>query len=86
MAVVPGPVTVNDVVLMVLWAIASLKVTVMSLRPTGTPVTPHAGVVDATAGTGGRAAVVKPHVNLAAMGVPVADFAAVVTVIVIRVL
>ena len=75
----------NDVVLMVLAVIASLKATVISFKPTGTPVTPQAGVVDTTVGAGGGA-VVKPHVKLAAMAVPVADFAAVVMVIVIRVL
>jgi hypothetical protein len=85
MAVAPGPATVNDVLLMVLAAIAALKATVICLSPTGTAATPHPGDVDTTVGAGGGA-VVKPHVKLAAIGVPLADFAAVLTVTVIRVL
>jgi hypothetical protein len=52
MGVVLGPATMNDVPLMLPGAIAVLKVTVIAPMSTGTLVTPHAGVVDSTAGTG----------------------------------
>lgn len=52
MGVVPGPAIMNDVPLMLPDAIAVLKVTVIAPMSTGTLVTPHAGVVDSTAGTG----------------------------------
>jgi hypothetical protein len=50
MAELPGPLTVNDVPLMLLGVIGALKVTSIALRATGTPATPQAGVEDNTVG------------------------------------
>ena len=84
MGVVPGPVTVNVAGLIVVGSIASLKVTAIFLF-VATPVIPHVGARDVTVGKTAAAAVVKPHTKLLARAVPVADFAPVVTVIVMKV-
>jgi hypothetical protein len=57
MTVVPGPVTVSDVPLMVVGFIASLKVTVIGVKSTATPVAPQVGAVAVTVGAGPRAVV-----------------------------
>jgi hypothetical protein len=53
---------------------------------TATPVALQEGASAVTNGANAADAVVKPQVKLAAIAVPVRDFAAVVTVIVINVL
>jgi hypothetical protein len=70
---------VNDVPLIVLGSIASLKVTVIGVKSTGTPVTPHLGVVAVTVGAG-PSAVVKLQVLPVAL-TPTELFAAEVMVI-----
>lgn len=62
MGVVLGPATVNDVPVILAGSIGLLKVTVIALTPTGTPITPHPGLVDTTVGATGSRAVVKVHV------------------------
>jgi hypothetical protein len=84
--VAPGPVTLNDVPLMVVGSIALLKVTLIAFRPMGTPVTPHPGVVDTTVGATGSAAVVKVHPLLPTAWTPRELVAAVLIVMVNSVL
>jgi hypothetical protein len=66
MVVVPGPSTVTDVPLMVLASMASLKVKVIAMRPRGTPVEPHPGVVLTTVGAGPMAVVKLQVLGMAA--------------------
>lgn len=87
MGVTPGPVTVKLAAVMVVGSIASLKATA-TLLLVGTPVEPQVGARDVTVGAvvAVPTAVVKLHPKFAAIAVPVADLAVLVTVTVMRVL
>jgi hypothetical protein len=61
MGVVPGPVTAKLAAIMVVGSIGLLKVAVIAVVPTGTPITPHPGLVDTTVGGTGSASVLKAH-------------------------
>jgi hypothetical protein len=81
-AVTPGPVSVNDDVLIVVASIGTLNVAEMVVL-TATAVAPFDGTVDTTEG---GAAVVKVQTKLAARATPAGSFAPVVIVAVNKVL
>lgn len=85
MGVMLGPVTVTELPLILAGSIGLLNVMLIALRPAGTLITPHPGVVDNTVG-GVSGAVVKLHPVLPTELTPRALFAAEVMVTLNRVL
>jgi hypothetical protein len=77
MGVVPGPVTAKLAAIMVVGSIGLLKVAVIAVVPTGTPITPHPGLVDTTVGGTGSAIVLNVHPEMPTELTPRTLFAAV---------